>query len=71
MLKMQVRVKAIVEMFGRLKLCMVTAVGEQQDRYQPHKTLWVERGEDEYAIPHYKEPFCILYRQDWIRGEDQ
>lgn len=60
---------AIVAMFDRKKTCVVTAFGDPQQEYSKEKTLWVERGEDMYAFPHYKEPFCILNRNDWMRGE--
>jgi hypothetical protein len=64
------RCYAIVSMFGRRKRCEVTAYGEQQTEYRPDRMLWVERGEDEYARPHYEPPFCVLYREDWLRGEE-
>jgi hypothetical protein len=64
------RCYAIVSMFGRRKLCKVTACGEKQKEYSKDQILWVERGEDEYARPHYKAPFCVLYRKDWLRGEE-
>ena len=59
---------ATVTMFNTRKTCFVVGYGEPQGEYTPSQTLWVERGEDEYAIPHYKPPFCVLYRQDWLRG---
>lgn len=62
---------ALVTMFGEKRICAVTAIGEPQAAYSREKTLWVERAEDEYATPHYKPPFCILDRWDWLRGLPQ
>lgn len=62
---------ALVTMFGEQRICVVTAVGEPQSAYSREKTLWVERAEDEYAIQHYKPPFCILDQRDWLRGLPQ
>jgi hypothetical protein len=57
-------------MFDRWKTCRVEAFGEPQQRYEKHQTLWIERGEDMYAMDQYKLPFCILQRQDWLRGTE-
>lgn len=62
------RCYATVSMFGKNKLCAVTAYGVPQDRYTKDQMIWVERGEDEYAIMSYTPPFCVLYREDWLRG---
>lgn len=64
------RCYTIVSMFGRSKRCEVTAYGEQQKEYRKDQVLWIERGEDEYARQHFKAPFCVLYREDWLRGEE-
>ena len=64
------RCYAVVSMFGQTKKCEVTAYGTPQDSYTRDQMLWVERGEDEYARPHYSPPFCVLYREDWLRGEE-
>lgn len=63
-------VQAEVTMFDRWRTCKVEAFGEPQKRYAKHQTLWIERGEDMYAASHYKFPFCILQRNDWLRGTD-
>lgn len=63
--------RAVVEKFGKQKLCRVTAYGELQSRYTPEQILWVERGESLYAMPHYKQPFCVLYREDWLMGKEK
>jgi hypothetical protein len=60
----------VVEKFGKRRVCKVTAYGEPQPSYTSEQILWVERGEDEYAMPHYKPPFCVLYREDWLMGYD-
>ena len=67
---MKTRIKAIVSMFGKRKLCFVDAYGEALPEYPRERMLWVERAEDMYAQPHYVEPYCILERGAWIRGED-
>ena len=59
---------ALVTMFGKWRRCQVTAYGEPQERYSSEQTLWVERGEDEYAIPHYSPPFCVLTREAWLQA---
>jgi hypothetical protein len=61
--------KAIVSMFQDRLVCWVTAYGEKLEEYSKDQILWVERGEDMYAQPHYKEPYCILYRRDWMSGK--
>ena len=61
---------SIVTMFGKRRRCRVVAYGARLDEYTPDQTLWIERSEDQYAIPHYREPFCLLYREHWMRGED-
>lgn len=61
-------VYAVVPMFGRRKICRVTAFGVPQPEYNKDQTLWVERPEDMYAQSHYQEPYCILNRKDWING---
>jgi hypothetical protein len=63
--------RVVVEKFGKRRLCRVTAYGEPQSSYTSEQILWVERGEDEYAMPHYKPPFCVLYREEWLMGQDQ
>lgn len=63
------RCYSVVSMFGMKKRCAVTAHGEPQASYDKQHTLWVERCEDEYAIPSYKPPFCVLYRKDWLQGD--
>ena len=59
---------AIVTMFGMRKTCKVTAYGIPQAEYAKSQMLWIERGEDEYAIPGMTPPFCVLQREDWLRG---
>jgi hypothetical protein len=61
---------AIVPMFGRRKRCLVEMHGPALEEYMPEQRLWVERAEDEYAIPGMKIPFCVLRRDDWIRGAE-
>ena len=59
---------AEVEMFGRELTCKVIAVGKPMDKYPRNRTLWIERAEDEYAKPYYVPPFCLLYRDDWLKA---
>ena len=59
---------AVVTMFGKRRRCKVRAYGAPQAEYPKDRMLWVERGEDEYAIPGMVRPFCVLDRTDWIRG---
>jgi hypothetical protein len=61
---------AIVSMLGKRRKCKVTAYGKQKEEYDQPNILWVERGEDEYGIPPWNPPFCVLYREDWLRGVD-
>lgn len=67
-MKLPVRCTAIVTMFNQRRWCDVTAYGLPQAEYGRKQMLWVERGEDEYAIPSMVEPFCVLYRADWLSG---
>ena len=67
----QQRKTAVVEMFGLKRVCIVTVYGEQQSEYTRDQVYWVERAEDEYGIPQMKPPFCVLQRQDWLRGKKQ
>jgi hypothetical protein len=59
---------AVVTMFGQRRRCKVRAYGVPQAEYPKDRMLWVERAEDEYAIPRMVRPFCVLDRSDWIRG---
>jgi hypothetical protein len=61
---------AIVSMFGQRKRCEVTAHGDPKKEYTSKQTLWIEREEDYYAMSHYKPPFCVLHRRDWLRGKE-
>ena len=61
-------IQAVVEMFDKKKLCFVEHFGFPMKEYPKSKTLWVERGEDLYAQAHYKQPYCILTREEWLRG---
>ena len=61
---------AVVNMFNKYRECIVEAYGEPQNNYEKNSVLWVERGEDMYAQPHYKEPYCILTRENWLNGTD-
>ena len=60
---------AEVTMFGKTRLCRVQAWGEPHASYPPERTLWVERAEDYYAMPHYKPPFCVLTKEAWQEAE--
>lgn len=62
--------KAIVNMFKDRLLCWVTAYGEKLKEYKREQILCVECGEDLLLQPNYKEPYCILYRRDWMSGKN-
>lgn len=57
-----------VTKFNKSRLCKVEMFGAPQRRYSPDQTLWVERAEDLYGQSHYKEPYCILDREDFLKG---
>ena len=59
-------------MFGRTRLVKATPHNMQEDETH-EKTLWVERGEDMYALssPEFKgKKVAIVYREDWVRAKD-
>ena len=62
------RLFANVEMFGKIRSCMVDIYGEEQDLYSKEKVLWVERAEDLYGQSQMKEPYCLLTREAWMKG---
>ena len=75
---------AKVEKFNKVKVVKVypNEMGRELLKQKPEyifgkrvndDCLWIERGEDEYASPHYDDkPAVKLYRNDWIavNGED-
>lgn len=62
--------KAVVTLFNKKALCWIYAYGDLQNEYSRDRILFIERGEDIYAQSHYKEPYCVLYRRDWMNGKD-
>lgn len=56
--------EAFVMVFAKWVKCNVIAYGEPQSRYNPEDTLFCSRGEDYYAISHYKPPFCTVDSKD-------
>jgi len=67
---MGTKTKAIVTMFGRRRICDVIAHGCVRQEYSKKQTVWIERAEDEYALMRQKPPFCILYRENWLKGTE-
>ena len=62
---------AVVFKFGEHRRCRVEWHGEELDEYTPMQTYWVERCEDEYGIAQMKGTFCVLRRDEWIKGEPE
>ena len=63
---------ALVTMFGKWRKCEVKPYGTPLERYEKDQTLWVESGDDLYAMSHYREPFCVLTRESWLQsGRDE
>ena len=69
------RITSVVSKFGQRRRWVVTIYdGDPQAEYEADRILWVERAEDEYGISpngpfSIQSPFCVLYRDDWLRGE--
>lgn len=66
--------KAPYTIFGKTKnIEVVTWTNNKQDRPAKHKwddTLWIERGEDMYALMAYArkgKTVRIVRREDWLR----
>lgn len=65
--------KILYTAFGKTKLVRATPHNMTEDE-TPEEILWVERGEDEYALmsPQYKnKKVAIVYRQDWLRAKEE
>jgi hypothetical protein len=65
---------AICVMFNQSRKCLVHVLASDPVRpdYDEHSIYWVERPEDEYGINlsiHSRDSLCVLYREDWLRGE--
>ncbi len=65
---------AICHKFGQTRKCLVhVRQGELlREEFGEDVIYWVERPEDEYGIDRaiYSRQFaCVLYRDDWLRGE--
>lgn len=64
-----------VRMFDKVRLCHVTltelAMTKPLDYiFEGDELLWVERGEDEYAWPHYENRVAArVGRPYWLAGE--
>jgi hypothetical protein len=69
------KAKRYVKVFNQVRLCEVEVHNELQPEYvyqDLDEVFWVERGEDEYGLPHYEKkttPWVKLYRRDWLRGK--
>jgi hypothetical protein len=61
-------IESVVEMFGQKRLCFVEHFGFPMKEYPKSKTLWVERAEDYYGQSSYRQPYCILTREEWLAG---
>lgn len=66
---MPTQTEAVVTMFRKTKRCTVYAYGTPRSSYRQDQVLYVERAEDEYGASSMSEPFCVLYKEDWKRGE--
>ena len=70
--------KVAVLMFNKVKLVRVrdyypsNLAKDRAHIYCRHEVCYIERGEDQYGIPHYQksgEYFVCVERQDFINGE--
>lgn len=65
----QTKIPVLVKMFGDTLTVPCTIYGEKLDLYEKDSILWIERGEEWYALDHYirkNKPFCILQREDFL-----